>query len=178
MYSLENCLRSHILLSIDWSRSPSIIVRDLGFVGHFFLPWRWLDFYGSHERHFRALRSFDTRVLRWFDTYCERLSDTHDKIVRHRPETVLKQTGFRSGTDYPTKCFAFLWPEISSIEAWGSQKTLIEAFGESTTTKHNTKTIVFRLKPNLNCFSVKQACPKMWNIWSGTSTRVSCWRKI
>ena len=35
--------------------------------------------------------------------------------------------------------------------------------------KHNTKTKVFRLKPILNCFSVKQACTKMWNLWSG------CW---
>ena len=45
--------------------------------------------------------------------------------------------------------------------------------------KHNTKTIVFRLKPNLNCFSVKRACPKMWNIWSGNvgsnNTIVGIW---
>ena len=53
----------------------------------------------------------------------------------------------------------------SSIKAWGSQTTSIEALESQT--QHNTKTIVFRLKPNLNGFSVKQACTKMWNIWSG-----------
>ena len=39
--------------------------------------------------------------------------------------------------------------------------------------KHNTKTIVFQLKPNLNCFSVKQACTKMWNIWSGSTRAIT-----
>ena len=52
----------------------------------------------------------------------------------------------------------------SSIKVWGSQTSSIKALESY---KHNARTIVFRLKPNLNCFSVKQACTKMWNIWSG-----------
>ena len=68
-----------------------------------------------------------------------------------------KQNLFKSstrGTLFPTKCLTFLWPENSSIEAWGSQTRSIEA----RRVKRNTKTIVF---------SVKQACTKMLNIWPG-----------
>ena len=54
----------------------------------------------------------------------------------------------------------FCGSKNSSIEAWGSQITSIEAL--------ENKIIVFRLKPNLNCNTVKQANLKMWNIWSGT----------
>ena len=88
---------------------------------------------------------------------------------------------FFLSTFYPTSPFIILRPQNpwiarpnvshfcdlnnSSIEAWGSQTTSIEALESQT--QDNTKTIVFRLKPNLNCFSIKQACTKMWNIWSG-----------
>ena len=72
-------------------------------------------------------------------------------------------------SNYPTKCFTFLWPEklVNRSLKESNNVNVDQSFRESNTTNHNTKTIVFRLKQNLNCFFVKQACTKMWNIWSG-----------
>ena len=53
---------------------------------------------------------------------------------------------------YPTKCFTILWPEKSLNQSLRESNNVNQSLRESNTTQHNTKTIVFRLKPNLNCF--------------------------
>ena len=62
----------------------------------------------------------------------------------------------------PTKCFTFLWPETIVNQSLRESNNVDQSFRESNTTQKQAW-----LKPNLNCFSVKQACPRMWNIWSG-----------
>ena len=51
----------------------------------------------------------------------------------------------------PIKCFTFLWPEIFVNRSLRESNNIDQSF-----TEH--KKNVFRLKPNLNCFSIKQAC--------------------
>ena len=98
--------------------------------------------------------------------------------------SMLSSTSFQMGTTFlgvrsaaveqsrrkaniPTKCFTFLWHEKFVNQSLRESNNVDQSFRESNTTEHNTKTIVFRLNPNLNWLSVKQACTKKWNIWSG-----------
>ena len=59
---------------------------------------------------------------------------------------------------YPTKCFTFLWPEKFVNLSLRESNNFDRSFRESI--EHNIQKKI-RLKPNLNCFSVKQACTKM-----------------
>ena len=61
--------------------------------------------------------------------------------------------------NFPTKCFTFVWLEQSSIEAWGSQITPIEALESQTQHKNN-------------CFSVKTK--QIWIVFPSNKPAPKC----
>ena len=74
------------------------------------------------------------------------------KFVKHlvgKCSRTLRMLKFRP--TYPPKCFTFLWPEKLVNRSFREPNNVNQSFIESNTNQHNTKTIIFWLKPNLNC---------------------------